>query len=175
MPAEQTHIINGGAANPAIISVEYPNKKVDKDDAFEIKIGIGQNYDYPEAEFRIATGKLTIMLSDGTEVGKQRILDDGKVVEEYYAEFSNFDSEKYDCAYDKKTHIDYPTYIETFKFIYNGTQDEYADGFTIWLRIIPAEGQGLNNLNHGKPVSNAINLYYRVKNGKIEFGRLPFN
>lgn len=44
-------------ANPAIISLESPNKKVNKNDAFEVKIGIGQVYDYPEAELWIYTEK----------------------------------------------------------------------------------------------------------------------
>ena len=57
-------------ANPAIISLESPNKKVNKNDAFEVKFGIGQVYNYQEAELWIYTEKITIMLADGTEVGK---------------------------------------------------------------------------------------------------------
>jgi hypothetical protein len=172
---EETYTSYGKPSNPAIISVEYPNKKVNKNDAFEVKIGIGQANDYPKAEFWIATGKLTIMLSDGTEVGEERIRNDGKIIEVYEVEYSNFDGEEYDCGYDRETHRDYPTYIQTFKLLYNGTEDEYVDGITIGLRIIPAEGQGFNNVNDGTPIPNSINLHYKVKNGKIEIGRLPFD
>ena len=172
---EETYTAYGDMANPAIISVEYPTKKVNKNDAFEVKIGIGQSFDYPKAAFRIVTKKLTIMLSDGTMVGEQKKYDNGIVVEEYCAEYSNFDGEEYDCGYDRETHRDYPTYIQTFKFLYNGTEDEYAGFFSVQLSVIPAEGKGFESVNEGNPIGNILNVYYRVKNGKIEIGRLPFD
>lgn len=172
---EETYTSYGKPSNPVLISVEYPNKKVNKNDAFEVKIGIGQSYDYPKAEFRIITKKLTIMLSDGTMVGEQKKYDNGNVVEEYYAEYSNFDGEEYDFVHDRETHRKYPTYIQTFKFLYNGTEDEYAGSFSVHLRVIPAEGQGIKNVNDGNPIGNILSVYYKVKNGKIEFGRLPFD
>ena len=132
-----------------LISAEIPDKRVKKDEPFEIQVGLGRLYSYQIATLLITGTNLEITAPDGS-----------KVEASYVCEYPDFEDEKYGTHWDGEK--DRADYIETFRFRYIGEDEPYTG--SIWFAI-----SGVDEIYQAGGMTGvaSVNLYYKVRGNRI--------
>ena len=132
-----------------LISAEIPDKRVKKDEPFEIQVGLGRLYSYQIATLTISASNFKITAPDGSEVEAS-----------YVCEYPDFEDEKYGTHWDgEKYRADY---IETFRFRYIGEDEPYTGSISFGISGVDEICQP-----QGKTGVAIVNLYYKVRGNRI--------
>lgn len=132
-----------------LISAEIPDKRVKKDEPFEIQVGLGRLYSYQIATLLITGTNLEITAPDGS-----------KVEASYVCEYPDFEDEKYGTHWDGEK--DRADYIETFRFRYIGEDEPYTGSISFGISGVDEiyQPQGMTGVA-------IVNLYYKVRGNRI--------
>ena len=141
---------------PVAISAEPLNCSVRKTKSFKIKVGIGQyGMAYSYAMLEIIAPGFVIISPDGS-----------RYEETYTCEYFDFSDKKYRAYFNAKE----LNYLETFRFEYIGTEDDYIGeiDFVIFARK-SEEYAGSANYVLGK----SADVSYRVRGNRIAIAKYP--
>ncbi len=149
----------GELTPPVHLSAETNTKKVNKNEIFEIKIGMGhKDIKYTSAVFTINSSSDNIAI----------ISPDGNAVMKYYSKtFTDFDVDKYLSKQEDGDVL--LNYFETYKFVYTSTDDNGSSlGSISFALMVPEEEVPESENTISKCLGASVTIYYEVKNGKLK-------
>ncbi len=154
--SDELYVSNQNANIASIfVSAEIKTRRRKKDETFEIQVGLGrmliqgEMYDFPNVELRIYATDFAIILPDGS-----------RFEEVYIYEYSDFDTDKYDCL-KVSAHKRVATYFESIQLVYIGDDEARKRSFSV-SAYAPENASGISG-------NGFLKIYYELRGDYITF------